>query len=581
MLALVTSLLLLQAPVSLWPDSARPVHPADPDANPVTLGVRFQSSVPGQVTGVRFYKGAGNAGPHTGGLWTASGTLLAQGQFAAETASGWQSLTFGRPVTIQANTDYVAGYLAPRGHYACDESSFGSPIKAGPLTASAGLYAYSSSLARPTGTYRGSNYWVDVVFLPASSPTPTPTPPPTPTPIPTPTPTPIPTPTPPAITGTSYTITPTGDLMGALAKLQPGDALVFQAGDYHVKGTSGGDSWMTQLLGPKVSGTASRPITLMAAAGATVRVIEDSGDQPVFGTTTPNLSYIRFLGFIVVPGHDAFHLSGTGNEVGWCEVQGSYWQTTDNHDGIRLEHATATWIHGCDVHGVKGDSLNSNGLKVYTSQDGVVEDNYFHDCTIPIYDKDSGKRNNYRRNWIVNVNDTAFLCNTQGNLATYAIYDNVFDGKLDFNLLGTGHQVYNNLIRMQGSPYSGNIDAVSGQRQLDHLQLWNNVYQCGAKPTWGLRTYTDWTAGTTVSVMDYNIYDGAPSYRFNATIWDLAHFQGQGFETHARVASGIYAADLTLTPAFAAAGKDGGPVGPRVPVAELVRPTRYGPGGRP
>ena len=53
--------------------------------------MKFQSSVPGWVAGVRFYKGAGNNGTHTGSLWTASGTLLATGTFTNETASGWQS----------------------------------------------------------------------------------------------------------------------------------------------------------------------------------------------------------------------------------------------------------------------------------------------------------------------------------------------------------------------------------------------------------------------------------------------------------------------------------------------------------
>ena len=47
--------------------------------------MKFQSSVPGWVAGVRFYKGAGNDGTHTGSLWTASGTLLATGTFTDET----------------------------------------------------------------------------------------------------------------------------------------------------------------------------------------------------------------------------------------------------------------------------------------------------------------------------------------------------------------------------------------------------------------------------------------------------------------------------------------------------------------
>ena len=32
-------------------------------------------------------------------------------------ASGWQQVNFSTPVTITANTTYIASYLAPKGHY--------------------------------------------------------------------------------------------------------------------------------------------------------------------------------------------------------------------------------------------------------------------------------------------------------------------------------------------------------------------------------------------------------------------------------------------------------------------------------
>ena len=83
--------------------------------------MKFQSTVPGWVAGVRFYKGTGNSGTHTGSLWSATGTLLATGIFTNETASGWQSLPFANPVQISANTTYVVSYYDPEGHYAIDE----------------------------------------------------------------------------------------------------------------------------------------------------------------------------------------------------------------------------------------------------------------------------------------------------------------------------------------------------------------------------------------------------------------------------------------------------------------------------
>ena len=97
--------------------------------------MKFQSSVSGWVAGVRFYKGAGNDGTHTGSLWTASGTLLATGTFTNETASGWQSMLFANPVQISANTTYVVSYYDPDGYYAFDEDLFDWPLNTPRFTA--------------------------------------------------------------------------------------------------------------------------------------------------------------------------------------------------------------------------------------------------------------------------------------------------------------------------------------------------------------------------------------------------------------------------------------------------------------
>jgi Domain of unknown function (DUF4082) len=147
------------------------------DGNAVELGVSFQASVAGQVTGVRFYKSAANTGTHLGSLWTSSGTLLASGTFSNESASGWQNLTFSQPVSIAAGTTYVAGYYAPNGHYSDAQSGLSTSVKNGPLTALSqtttpdGLYAYGSSSSFPTSSWKSTNYYVDVDFVPSSSST--------------------------------------------------------------------------------------------------------------------------------------------------------------------------------------------------------------------------------------------------------------------------------------------------------------------------------------------------------------------------------------------------------------------------
>ena len=66
-------------PCGLYGQDYTPSVTSENDPTPLELGVKFTSSVNGWVAGVRFYKGAGNNGTHTGSLWSATGTLLATG----------------------------------------------------------------------------------------------------------------------------------------------------------------------------------------------------------------------------------------------------------------------------------------------------------------------------------------------------------------------------------------------------------------------------------------------------------------------------------------------------------------------
>ena len=89
--------------------------------------------------------------------------------------TGWQTLTFATPVDIVAGQTYVASYTVPNGHYAADASYFErTGVTATPLVAPAtgvnggvnGVYRVGTGF--PTSSYRGGNYWVDVVVVPAS-----------------------------------------------------------------------------------------------------------------------------------------------------------------------------------------------------------------------------------------------------------------------------------------------------------------------------------------------------------------------------------------------------------------------------
>ncbi len=57
-------------PCTLWPNTATPGNPSDPEGAALELGVKFRASVSGFLTGIRFYKGTLNTGTHVGSLWT-------------------------------------------------------------------------------------------------------------------------------------------------------------------------------------------------------------------------------------------------------------------------------------------------------------------------------------------------------------------------------------------------------------------------------------------------------------------------------------------------------------------------------
>lgn len=166
--------------VTLFSSTATPAVVNGSDGNAVELGMKFKSDVAGTVTGVRFYKGTSNTGTHIGHLWSSTGTKLATATFSGETASGWQDVQFASPVSIKANTVYVASYYAPVGHYSYTSGGFTNAVDSAPLhalansTSSNGAYLYTTTKTGgfPKSSYNATNYWVDVDF---SSSTTTPT----------------------------------------------------------------------------------------------------------------------------------------------------------------------------------------------------------------------------------------------------------------------------------------------------------------------------------------------------------------------------------------------------------------------
>ena len=159
-------------PASLFGQAETPSIVTVNDPSPVELGVKFQASTNGSITGIEFYKGPQNTGTHVADLWTATGTLLATATFTNETASGWQEVDFSNPVAITAGTTYVASYHT-NGNYSADPNLFATALTNGPLTAPSssssggnGVYAYGSSSLFPTNSFNSTSYGVDVLFKP-------------------------------------------------------------------------------------------------------------------------------------------------------------------------------------------------------------------------------------------------------------------------------------------------------------------------------------------------------------------------------------------------------------------------------
>jgi hypothetical protein len=164
------------AGVSLF-SGATPLTISVNDPNSVELGLKFQSSHAGSITAIRFYKGPTNVGTHTAHLWTSTGTLLASATFSGESSSGWQQVALSPAVQIAANTLYVVSYHTA-GNYSADNDYFSTNAHTvGPLTAPAGangVYAYGAGTVFPSNTFSGSNYYVDVVFIPGTGRSPQP-----------------------------------------------------------------------------------------------------------------------------------------------------------------------------------------------------------------------------------------------------------------------------------------------------------------------------------------------------------------------------------------------------------------------
>jgi Domain of unknown function (DUF4082) len=153
--------------------NAVPRTPVDPDTSAVTLGVKFTSTQAGEITGIRFYRGHTNSS-YVVALYGKNGTRLATASVKGDTCAVpcWEHVNFIAPVSINANTQYVAAYYTSGGRYADDQGGLLSNVSNPPLSALAngGVYHYGWGIGFPTQIWNSSDYWVDVLFTPTTLP---------------------------------------------------------------------------------------------------------------------------------------------------------------------------------------------------------------------------------------------------------------------------------------------------------------------------------------------------------------------------------------------------------------------------
>ena len=150
-----------------------PSNPNATDGVSYELGMKFQSSSPGTINAIRYWKAPSDTGTHVGNIWSSAGTLLASATFTNETASGWQEQALSTPLSINANTTYVVS-VNISSHFPITTGGLANSVANGDLSSVAdgnnGVFSDPNQPGTfPTNSFQNSNYFRDVVFFAAAA----------------------------------------------------------------------------------------------------------------------------------------------------------------------------------------------------------------------------------------------------------------------------------------------------------------------------------------------------------------------------------------------------------------------------
>ncbi len=137
------------------------------DGQPYEMGMSFIPEFNGRITALRFYRALGETGAHTARLWSGDGALLASADATSETAWGWQQVALTTPVIVNAATRYIVSANA-NVRYVATLGVFDVPLRNGLIMAPAdGANGRLGDPGQfPQSSFRNSDYFRDVVFVP-------------------------------------------------------------------------------------------------------------------------------------------------------------------------------------------------------------------------------------------------------------------------------------------------------------------------------------------------------------------------------------------------------------------------------
>jgi hypothetical protein len=109
-------------------------------SQPMMLGVRFLSSDPGRVLGIRFFQHPNEGAWTDVWLWrVADQALLVHKGTTVEIGRGWRQVMFDQPISITPDEHYIAAYNAYSAYY-YDSLALSQSWRNGPLSGMNGVY---------------------------------------------------------------------------------------------------------------------------------------------------------------------------------------------------------------------------------------------------------------------------------------------------------------------------------------------------------------------------------------------------------------------------------------------------------